>query len=212
MDSLNPLASKPLPTKPLAGLAVILFVVTVIGGWLYVDNMRGELETMILDAGSSSEQARKVAGEVSEKVGLLEEGQIGAGAAQVHRLGEYVFEVDPGLTLDRYDRSSGLLMNGAQAVAQFTCPAPDIFAYEEWEFKHTEKKISGPGGSIRVVLGEGTPTPGSDAKELSYILIQPDSPSLAKTGFNCVIVSQDPQQNVLKVMREIYDTILYFPG
>ncbi|WKZ28520.1 MAG: hypothetical protein QY323_03180 [Patescibacteria group bacterium] len=208
---MNPLSGKAVPAKPIAGLAVILFIATVIGGWLYVDNMRGELEAMILDAGSSSDQTRKVVGEVSEKVGLLEEGQIGAGAARVHRLGEYMFEVDPELTLDRYDRSSGLLMNGAQAVAQFTCPAPDVFAFEEWEFKNKEKNISGPGGSIRVVLGEGTPTPGSDAKELSYILIQPDSPSLAKTGFNCVIVSQDPQQNVLKVMREIYDTLLYFP-
>lgn len=35
------------PTKPLAGLVVVLFVVTVIGGWLYVDSVRGELEMQI---------------------------------------------------------------------------------------------------------------------------------------------------------------------
>ncbi len=38
---------KTVPAKPIAGLMIVLFVVTIIGGWLYVDNVRHELESKI---------------------------------------------------------------------------------------------------------------------------------------------------------------------
>ncbi|MFA5854531.1 MAG: hypothetical protein WC866_05650 [Patescibacteria group bacterium] len=44
MDQTSSLTEKTLPAKPLAGLFVVLFVVTIIGGWLYVDSIRNELE------------------------------------------------------------------------------------------------------------------------------------------------------------------------
>ncbi len=44
---MNPLSGKTVPAKPIAGLAVILFIATVIGGWLFVDNTRAELEARI---------------------------------------------------------------------------------------------------------------------------------------------------------------------
>lgn len=44
---MNPMSGKTVPTKPIAGLAVILFIATVIGGWLFVDNTRAELEARI---------------------------------------------------------------------------------------------------------------------------------------------------------------------
>jgi hypothetical protein len=47
MDIMNPLFGKTVATKPLAGLAVILYVATIIGGWLYVDNVRNEIESKI---------------------------------------------------------------------------------------------------------------------------------------------------------------------
>ena len=55
---MNPLSGKTVPAKPIAGLAVILFIATVIGGWLFVDNIRGELEARIeaLEARLVSEQ------------------------------------------------------------------------------------------------------------------------------------------------------------
>ncbi len=44
--SMSPKSTKE-PFKPIAGLCVVLFVVTIIGGWLYVDNMRNDLEAKI---------------------------------------------------------------------------------------------------------------------------------------------------------------------
>ena len=54
---MSPVSARTMPTKPLAGLAVILFVATVIGGWLYVDNMRNELEAKIQTLESRQLQA-----------------------------------------------------------------------------------------------------------------------------------------------------------
>ena len=47
--------------KPIAGLVVVLFVVTVIGGWLYVDTVRNEL-----DARVSALEAERVAQGISD--------------------------------------------------------------------------------------------------------------------------------------------------
>lgn len=49
MDQAPLVPEKTLPAKPLAGLFVVLFVVTVIGGWLYVDSVRNELEMKITE-------------------------------------------------------------------------------------------------------------------------------------------------------------------
>lgn len=60
MDQPSSLGAKTVPPKPIAGLVIVLFVSTVIGGWLYVDYVRGELERRILALEAQAAQQSKL--------------------------------------------------------------------------------------------------------------------------------------------------------
>jgi len=89
-------APKPGFTKPIGGFIVVLFTALVIGGWLYVDGVKNELE-MKVDGLSSELEAAKLANggdaEGKKMAPLAEEEKKGwqtyAGA-----LGEYRFQID----------------------------------------------------------------------------------------------------------------------
>ncbi len=53
-----PVSTQRLSQKPLAGLCVVLFLSIVIGGWLYVDNTRNELEAKIETLSSLNENQK----------------------------------------------------------------------------------------------------------------------------------------------------------
>lgn len=59
MDPMNPKSSAPMSNKPIAGMIFIMVVAVFVGGWLYVDSVRGELELRI-DALASEIAASKM--------------------------------------------------------------------------------------------------------------------------------------------------------